>query len=105
MKKGRRIIALQEILPALFDHADVGKRLNPSPLQGGAIQLRGFKSRRRLYLKAPVEAATSSRAVITTAEAVATRNHIIGILAVDLKEIRNDLPQLPARMPQIREAR
>jgi len=30
-----------------------------------------------------------------------TRTHIIGLLAVDLKEIHSDLPQLPRRMPQI----
>ena len=35
------------------------------------------------------------QAKITTAEAMATRNPIIGFLAVDLKEIHSDLPQLP----------
>lgn len=46
------------------NYADVGKWLNPVPLQGAALQLRGFESRRRFHqLKAPVEAATSSRAV------------------------------------------
>ncbi len=85
-----------------FVVADVGKRLNPSPLQGGAAKLRGFKSHHRLHLKIPVEAATSSRAVITTAEAIATRKPIMRFLAVDLKEIHSDLPFMPDRMPQIR---
>ncbi len=31
------------------NYADVGKRLNPSPLQGGASGLRGFESRRRFH--------------------------------------------------------
>ena len=85
-----------------FAFADVGKWSNPSPLQGGAHQLRGFKSRRRLHLKAPVEAATSSRAVITTAEAMETRNPIIRLQAVELKRRFHDLSQLPDRMPEIR---
>jgi hypothetical protein len=48
--------------------------------------------------KAQVSVSAPAWAVITTAEAVATRNPIIGFLAVDLKEIHNDLPQLPDRM-------
>ena len=81
--------------------ADVGKWLNPPPLQRGALRLRGFESR-RLQHKAPVEAATSSRAVITTAEAMATRNPIMGFLAVDLNwRFHSDLPQLQIRMPEI----
>lgn len=44
-------------------------------------------------------ALTTSRIVITTAEAVATRTPIIGIPAVDLKEIHSDLSQLPYRLP------
>jgi hypothetical protein len=100
MKKGRQNTVRKPLLSAFLSRADVGKWSNPSPLQGGALQLRGFKSRRRLQLKAPVEAATSSRAVITTAEAAATRTHIIGILAVELKRrFHSDLPQLPLRMP------
>jgi hypothetical protein len=47
--------------------------------------------------KAPVSVEALAGAVITTAEAVATRNPIIGFLAVDLKEIHDDLPQLPDR--------
>jgi hypothetical protein len=70
--------------------ADVGKWSNPSPLQGGAHQLRGFKSRHRFQFKAPVEAATSSGAEITAAKAAMTCKPIIGILAVDLKEIQSD---------------
>jgi hypothetical protein len=50
----------------------------------------------------PTETPISAGAVITTAEAVATRNLIIGLLAVDLKEIHGDLPQLPYRMPEVR---
>jgi hypothetical protein len=56
--KGQLLVCKLELL-ALSLLADVGKRSNPSPLQGGALELRGFKSRRRLQLKAPVEAATS----------------------------------------------
>jgi hypothetical protein len=48
--------------------------------------------------KAPISSETPTGALITTAEAVATRNPIIGSLAVDLKEIHGDLPQLPDRM-------
>lgn len=91
--------------PALTFSADVGKWSNPVPLQGAALQLRGFESRRRLHLKAPVEAATSSRAVITTAEAMATRNPIMRFPAVDLKEIHVDLPQLQDRLPEVWKAR
>src|SRR5260370_39443023 len=102
--KGQHSPVYKPELLAFVCYADVGKRLNPSPLQGGAYQLRGFKSHRRLQLKAPVEAATSSRAVITTAEAMETRNPIIRLLAVDLKEIHSDLPQLPDRNPQSQKA-
>lgn len=102
MKKGQQTPVCKPEPLALVSFADVGKWLNPPPLQRGAIQLRGFESHRRLQLKAPVEAATSSRAVITTAEAIATRKFIMGFLAVDLKEIHSDLSQLPFRMPQVR---
>src|ERR1035438_8379080 len=87
-----------------FSFADVGKWLNPTPLQGGATKLRGFKSHHRLQHKAPIEAATFLGAVITTAEAMATRNPIIKLLAVDLKEIHSDVSQLPFRMPEVWEA-
>jgi hypothetical protein len=98
MENGQQLNAKCMKALAVVSSADVGKWSNPSPLQGGAHQLRGFKSRRRLHLKAPVEAATSTRAVITTAEAMATRNSIMRFLAVGLKEIHSDLPQLPYRM-------
>lgn len=48
--------------------------------------------------KAPISAETPTGAVITTAEAAMTCKPIIGVLAVDLKEIHGDLPQLPDRM-------
>lgn len=52
--------------------------------------------------KAPTNALTLIGAGIRTAEAERTRNFIIRLLAADLKEIRNDLPQLPDRMPPVR---
>ena len=85
-----------------FAFADVGKWLNPPPLQRGASQLRGFESHRRLQHKALVKAATSTRAVITTAEAVETRIPIMRFSAVDLKEIHSDLSFLSDRMPEVR---
>jgi hypothetical protein len=48
--------------------------------------------------KAPISAETPTGARIRTAEAAQTRNLIIRLLAVDLKEIHHDLPQLPDRM-------
>jgi hypothetical protein len=45
--------------------------------------------------KAPDSVSALTGAVITTAEAMATRNSIMGFPAVDLKEIHNDLSQLP----------
>jgi hypothetical protein len=48
--------------------------------------------------KAPVGVSAPARAVITTAEAAVTCKPIIGVSAVDLKEIHSDLPQLPYRM-------
>lgn len=48
--------------------------------------------------EAPASAETPTRAVIATAEAMETLNPIIDFLAVDLKEIHSDLPQLPDRM-------
>ena len=83
--------------------ADVGKRLNPAPLQGDSCS--GFVGSNPTVgstSKAPVEAATSPRAVITTAEAIATRNPIMRFSVVDLKEIHSDLPQLPYRLPEVR---
>ena len=44
--------------------------------------------------KSPISALTLTGVVITTAEAIATRNPIMDLLAVDLKEIHSDLPQL-----------
>jgi hypothetical protein len=51
-----------------------------------------------MKLVAQVSVSAPAWAVITTAEAVATRNSIIGYPAVDLKEIHSDLPFLPDRM-------
>jgi hypothetical protein len=51
---------------------------------------------------APISAETPTGAIITTAEAAVTCKPIIGFLAVDLKEIHSDLPQLPDRMPEAR---
>ena len=52
--------------------------------------------------KAPISVDALTGAVFTTAEAVANRNSIIGFLAVDLKEIHSDLPQLPDSVPEAR---
>jgi hypothetical protein len=55
---------------------------------------------------APITAATVTGAEITTAEAMATCNPIIGFKAVELnRRFHSDLPQLPNRLPEIREAR
>jgi hypothetical protein len=48
--------------------------------------------------KAPASVEALAGAVITTAEAMETRNPIIRLLAVNLEEIHSDLPQLPYRM-------
>jgi hypothetical protein len=48
--------------------------------------------------KAQVSVSAPAWAVITTAEAAVTCKPIIGFLAVDLKEIHSDLPQLQKRM-------
>ena len=48
--------------------------------------------------EAPVSAETPTGAVFTTAEAIVTCNSIIGLPAVDLKEIHGDMPQLPDRV-------
>jgi len=48
--------------------------------------------------EAPINVEALTGAVITTAEAAVTCKPIIGFLAVDLKEIHSDLPQLPDRM-------
>jgi hypothetical protein len=48
--------------------------------------------------KAQVGVSAPAWALITTAEAEVTCKSIIGLLAVDLKEIHSDLPQLPHRM-------
>ena len=49
-------------------------------------------------IEAPVRIGVLAGAEITTAEAAMTCKLIIGFLAVDLKEIHSDLPQLPDRM-------
>jgi hypothetical protein len=48
--------------------------------------------------KAPASVEAPTGAVITTAEAAMTCKPIIGVLAVDLKEIHSDLPFMPDRM-------
>jgi hypothetical protein len=79
-----------KLLKVLADHADVVEVVKPVPFaRGFRHRIRGFESHRRLQLKAPVEVAPSSEAKITTAKAIATRNPIMGSLAVDLKEIRS----------------
>lgn len=103
-KASRASVVKPSLLAFSSQRADVGKWLNPSPLHGGASKLRGFESHHRLQTKALIEVAPSARAVIITAEAAMTCNPIIGILAVNLKEIHNDLPFLPDRMPEVREA-
>jgi hypothetical protein len=52
--------------------------------------------------KAPANVEALIGAGITTAEAAVTCKPIIGLLAVDLKEIHSDLSQLPDRMPEAR---
>ena len=69
--------------------ADVVEAVKPVPFARGFLhRIRGFESHRRLQLRASVEVAPSSEAEITTAEAIATRKPIMGLMAVDLKEIR-----------------
>ena len=51
-----------------------------------------------MKLMAPISVSAPTGAEITTAEAAMTCKLIIGFLAVDLKEIHSDLPQLPDRM-------
>jgi hypothetical protein len=51
-----------------------------------------------MKLAAPISAETPTGALITTAEAAMTCKPIIGVLAVDLKEIHGDVPFLPDRM-------
>lgn len=51
-----------------------------------------------MKLKAPISAETPTGAVITTAEAMETRNPIIWLQAVELKRRFHDLPYLPDRM-------
>lgn len=83
--------------------ADVVEVVKPVPFARGFLhRIRGFESHRRLQFKAPTQVAPCVGAEITTAEAMATRNSIMGFLAVDLKEIHGDLSQLPYRMPEIR---
>ncbi len=53
--------------------------------------------------KAPISASTLTGATIRTAEAAQTRNLIMWLSTADLKEIRNDLPQLPDRNEEVRE--
>jgi hypothetical protein len=53
----------------------------------------------------PTSAETLTGVVITTAEAEVTCKSIIGLLAVDLKEIHSDLPQLRNRVQESRKAR
>jgi hypothetical protein len=48
--------------------------------------------------KAPISVEAPTGAVNPTAEAMETRNPIMGFTAVDLKEIHSDLPFLPDRM-------
>lgn len=60
--------------------------------------------RRELAIEAPVRTPILAGAVITTAEAEVTCKPIIGVLAVDLKETHSDLPQLPDRMQEERNA-
>jgi hypothetical protein len=65
--------------------------------------IREFDSHRPLHVLKPHQRLQSAdRAKIITAEAAMTCKPIIGTLAVNLKEIRCDLPQLPIRMPQVR---
>lgn len=52
--------------------------------------------------KAPISVGALTGAVIRTAEAAQTRDLIIRLLAVTLKENHSDLLQLPDRMPEVR---
>jgi hypothetical protein len=55
--------------------------------------------------KAQAGAETPAWAVITTAEAMATRNSIMGFRAVELKRRFHDLPQLQDRDGESRNLR
>jgi len=52
--------------------------------------------------KAPISALTLTGAVIRTAEAARTRNLIIRLLAVTLKENHSDLSFMPGSVPEAR---
>ena len=54
--------------------------------------------------KAPTETPISTGAVLCTAEAAQGDTFSIRLLVVDLKEIHNDVPQLPDRMRKVWEA-
>ena len=58
----------------------------------------GFESLTRRHLAPPANALTSARGMKRTAEAARIRKFSIRLLAVNRKEIHNDVPQLPDRM-------
>jgi hypothetical protein len=83
------------------NYTGVGKWLNPVPLQGAALQLRGFESRRRFHFNlTPITALTVTGAEPITAEAAMSADtFIIRLSAVNLnRRNHSDLPFLHSRM-------
>ena len=77
------------------------QQLRPGSQVGKAVSLQGTTARSnrvRGFNVKPEGCGNIPQAKITTAEAMATRKPIIGFLAVDLKEIHGDVPQLPDRV-------
>ena len=73
---------------------------------GAVISIKRRNAACRLHhnhvVEAPVRTGILAGVVICTAEAEQTRNLIIRLLAVNLKENHSDLPQLPHELPEAR---
>ena len=80
-------------------------RQTPNLRNGARITVRGFESHSHRQIDPPAEALTSTREMNRTAEAARIRKFSIRLLAVELKgSFHSDLPQLPYRLPQVRQA-
>jgi hypothetical protein len=92
-------------LLARFSFGELAERSNATDCKSAKAltSFRGFESRTlRVNKTSPATALTAARESIHTAEAAQTRNLIMWLKAVNRKEIHNDVPQLPNRLPEVR---
>lgn len=93
-------VAKPELLALALNFGGLAERSNAvglQPIDGGQIAVQGFESLTRRHFDFPRDGANHHEREKRTAEAARIRKFIIGFAAVNLKQIRSEVPQLHGR--------